>query len=209
MERHDQDSRLMTAADINLCVGLMGRAGWNDFPILKSEQSLEQQMIDSVLRLEKAGCVVWDRDRWKLTEEISDIFSRIAWPRIVYRFRSQSSPPKTLYCDDGGAILFEQVFGELQTGRITRAADVDPETLLLDFVREEAQEEPLWDRDALRLLFLESKTGRRYPRAKTILFIESEGGRKREYAFFYENGVLKAADAEGRVCDYSRESIFD
>ncbi|MCC8081811.1 MAG: hypothetical protein LIO80_07400, partial [Lachnospiraceae bacterium] len=56
----DQGSRLMTAAELNLCVGLMGRGDWDDFPMMKLEQPLEQQMIDSVLRLERAGCVVWD-----------------------------------------------------------------------------------------------------------------------------------------------------
>ncbi|MCC8081520.1 MAG: hypothetical protein LIO80_05890, partial [Lachnospiraceae bacterium] len=135
-------------------------------------------------------------------------FSCVAWPQTVYRFQNQVSSPKILYCRDEYGIILEQAFGELQMGRITKVPDADPEELLMKSILEEAEDEPLWNRNALRLLFLDSNTGRHYPYAKSVLFIESEDGKQREFCFFYEDGILKAADSEGKEFNYSRERIF-
>lgn len=57
MELTEQAAWILSAVELNICINLLGRSDWADFPASYSSRSLNKRMLDSFLHLVQIGLI--------------------------------------------------------------------------------------------------------------------------------------------------------
>ncbi|MCD8361612.1 MAG: hypothetical protein LUC98_01415 [Lachnospiraceae bacterium] len=186
MKTGNENSWIMTATDLNFCVGLMGRRGWSDCPVASTERTLQQQMIDSMMRLEQADLAGWENGQWTLKEDVIPCMQCIAWAESTYRIYSSIVPAWFLYCKGNHTVRLAQIPTEVQNYRVTDMSEMAVVTIISDFIRRENEREQ---------------------NLQSEIHVYVDDGRIQKFSCFCKNGELLISPCEGEEMIFSEEQV--
>lgn len=112
MELSKRTNWILSTVDLNICVRLLGREDWEDFPAPATEQALGRRMLDSFLELVRLGLVRPAENGYTCTEAMGDRLGPVAWPEWSVMLRREDRSVLGLYGAGGGLRLVERLEGD-------------------------------------------------------------------------------------------------
>lgn len=112
MELSKQTNWILSTVDLNICIRLLDREDWEDFPVPTTEQALGRRMLDSFLELVRLGLVRPAGDGYVRTETMQKRLEPVAWPEWSVTLRQEDRLILCLYGAKGSLCLVELLEGD-------------------------------------------------------------------------------------------------
>ena len=119
MELTEQAAWILSAVELNICVKLLGRDNWTDFPVSYSARSLDRRMLDNFLHLAQIGLVEPTNSGYRAAEGMKKRLDPAVRPEQVAVVSDKTMPWARLYIRGDCAVCIEWLENDLKNCRVT------------------------------------------------------------------------------------------
>lgn len=192
MELTEQAAWILSAVELNICIKLLGRNDWTDFPVSYSSHSLHRRMLDNFLHLARIGLVEPGDSGYRAAEAMKKRLDPAARPEQVAVVSSETMPWARIYIRGDSAVSIEWLEHDLRSCRVTALPRSGAAAAL---------EKLLYSKTAS-----EEDTATRY-----LEFWDGTGGQSKRFSISRTHNVWTIVndDGEGAVCSQSLlEALF-
>lgn len=140
MKKEQESGLVLTTLELHLCMELLGREEWEGFPVLETDQSLEQRMLEAFFHLADIGLLEHEPEGYTVAEELTARLHPVAWPQRILTACSRTGLLLNAYQENGCTVIVQQVMTEEQSCRVYQAAQEELAGLLVDEMLPEADE---------------------------------------------------------------------
>lgn len=109
MELSEGTNWILSTVELDICVRILGREDWTDFPIVASEEALGKRMLDAFLHLVRMGLIDAAGTGYVGTERMRRRLETVAWPDWSVALFRGGTPVQRLYSRQGVLCLVEML----------------------------------------------------------------------------------------------------
>ena len=192
MELTEQAAWILSAVELNICINLLGRSDWTDFPVSYSSHSLHRRMLDNFLHLARIGLVEPGGSGYRAAEAMKKRLDPAARPEQVAVVSSETMPWARIYIRGDSAVSIEWLEHDMRSCRVAALPRSGAAAAL---------ETLLYSKTAF-----EEDTAARY-----LEFLDGAGGQSGRFRVSRTNNVWTVTDSRGggAVCPQALlESLF-
>ncbi len=143
MNKEQENGLILTTMELHLCMELLGREDWEDFPVLETNQPLEQRMLEAFFHLADLGLMEHELEGYVIADELPARLHPVAWPQRILAACNRTGFLLNAYQEDGRTVIVQQVLTEEQSCRVYPAEAEELAELLVDELLPEAEEADL------------------------------------------------------------------
>ncbi|MCD7887509.1 MAG: hypothetical protein LUG44_07825 [Clostridiales bacterium] len=140
MKREQENGLILTTMELHLCMELLGREEWEGFPVLETNQSLEQRMLEAFFHLADLGLVEHEPEGYVISDELPVRLYPVVWPQRILTACSRTGLLLNAYQEDGRIVIVQQVLTEEQSCRVYPAETEELAELLVDEMLPETED---------------------------------------------------------------------
>lgn len=126
-------SMILSIAEIRLCLNVLGYEQWNDLPLIETEESVEQRLMNAFLRLIQTNYLLPVTGGYKLNPALRQRILCIGQAECVYRLYEKEHILAFLYKKDCNIVGISPVLGQREFCKIWLSNDTSPADILTFF----------------------------------------------------------------------------
>lgn len=119
MELSEQAAWILTAVELNICIKLLGRNDWTDFPVSYTARPLDRRILDNFLHLTQLGLLEPAGSGYRVAGAMKKRLAPAVCPNRVAVVRDETMPWARLYVRGDDAVCIEWLGSDLRRCRVT------------------------------------------------------------------------------------------
>lgn len=125
-----EQSMLLTIPEIRLSLKLLGYEKWNDLPLIETDESVEQRIMNAFLKLIQSGYFEEYDGGYRMTEDFRKKMIWIGQADQVYHLWDEERIAVFVYEKEGEILLISPDFGKRDGCKITNLGACLPENII-------------------------------------------------------------------------------
>ena len=138
-----EETLILSTSELHLGLNLVGCSGWDDLPVLQTEESLEQKMMNAFLHLVETGQCISGGSGYLLRPEFRQLMLHIGQADRVYQVFEEERVRGFIYEKDGRYAVISPDWGNPQGCRLSIFGDAAAEDLISWLAESPEQEKEL------------------------------------------------------------------
>ena len=119
MELSEQAAWILSAVELNICINLLGRNDWADFPASYSSRSLNKRILDNFLHLTRIGLMEPVGSGYRVAEATKKRLAPVVCPEQVAVVSDKTMPLARLYIQGNSAVCIEWLGADFKSCRVS------------------------------------------------------------------------------------------
>lgn len=118
MELTEQAIWILSAVELNICIKLLGRNDWRDFPVSYSAHSLNRRILDNFLHLTQVGLVEPMGSGYRVAEAMKKRLAPAVCPEQVAVVSDKTMQWARIYIRGDSAVCIEWLANDMRSCRV-------------------------------------------------------------------------------------------